>query len=55
MILEYDEIEYEDIISDLCLEEDTSYEDYYGEQDENYSFSPDWSNRYYYTESWDPE
>jgi len=47
------EIEYEDMLD--ILDEDTSYEDYYLDQEERYSFSPDWSNISLYTEYWIPE
>lgn len=50
----YPELEYEDVVDTLYAKsEDELYNEYYSEQEECYSYSPDWSNHHYYTEFWE--
>jgi hypothetical protein len=53
---DYLELEYEDLIEDLYgPSEDELFEEYYSIKEENYSYSPDWSNQNLYVEYWDTE
>lgn len=51
---DYLEMEYEEIVKELYnSSDDELFEEYYLLEEENYSFSPSWSNHDYYVEYWD--
>ena len=53
---DYLEMEYEDIVEELSEPfEDQLFEEYYMTEEEQYSYSADWSSQNYYVEYWDEE